>query len=416
MTKAYRMSKVYAKLSPDDPRWKELVKKNLAELQQGCSPRVLTLFNAYLIGTCVSTPENTSVGIGAYIMRDCIDSESIAFINGGTQKITDALASKLDGKLMSQAQVTKVEEKDGIVTTSFQKNGKDHIIKSKKAVVATPAPIALKLVSQLPDWKINALSKVEYGMLIIINVFFKRDIPWKRWGGMLSEGVIFEVIVDTTYNTDADKNKDNPVIYNFVISKAPQDKDGIEAMLSKSDQEIVTLIKNDFERVVSESDIDQYIIDSKVTRFPLGEVGISPEYFSEHYLHLPKPVGNIHFCGDYTDRFSFIEGSAFSGFRAARELGSKLVPSEEDEVRFIDTPSWGGFGWGAMICNIVLIICGFFLPGISGTILSGAAFIMLCLTLVYPFFFPPLKIIYRTLLYITLGFGGIIGLLAGLIR
>ena len=375
---------------------------------------MLTLFNIYLIGALVSTPENTSAGIGAASIQEIVDTELIAFVNGGTQKITDTLASKLGGKLMSQARVTKVEEKDGIVNTSFQKNGKDHIIKSKKAILATPAPIALKLVSQLPDWKKEALSKVGYGLIIIINVFFKRNIPWKRWGGMLCEGVIFNGIMDTTYDTDADKNKDNPIIYNFIVSKAPQDKDGIEAILSKSDQDIVTLIKNDFKRVISESDIDEYIIDTKVTRYPLGEVGISPEYYSELLPHLPKPVGNIHFCGDYTDRFSFLEGSALSGFRAARELGSKHVASEEDEVRFGKTPLWGIFGWGAMICNIVLIVCGFFLPKISGTILSGVAFMMLCVILVFPFFFPPLKRIYRALLYITLGFGGI-GFLAGLL-
>ena len=184
ISKAYRKGKVFKLLPPEDPRWQELVQKNLAELMQGYRQRMLTLFNIYLIGALVSTPENTSAGIGAASIQEIVDTELIAFVNGGTQKITDTLASKLGGKLMSQARVTKVEEKDGIVNTSFQKNGKDHIIKSKKAILATPAPIALKLVSQLPDWKKEALSKVEYGLITIINVFFKRNIPWKRWAGI----------------------------------------------------------------------------------------------------------------------------------------------------------------------------------------------------------------------------------------
>ncbi|MCF8069877.1 MAG: FAD-dependent oxidoreductase [Desulfobacterales bacterium] len=413
ISRAYRKLKIF-KLPPEDPRWKELVRKNLEELQQGYSPRMLMLFNIYLLAACVSTPENTSMGIGAGILFDIVNPAQISFIKGGTQKITDTLAKKLDGNIMSQARVTKVEEKDGIVSTSFHKNGKDHVIKSKKAVLATPAPIALKLVPQLPDWKKEALSKVEYGLLIIINIFLKRSVPWKRWGGMMSEGVIFNGIMDPTFNTDADKNEDNPIIYNFVISKAPQDKEGIEALMSKSDQELLTLVKDDFKRIMSESDIDQYITDTKVTRYPLGEVGISPEFYTELLPHLPKPVGNIHFCGDYTDRFSFLEGSALSGFRVARELGSKLVPSEADEVRFGKTPLWGKFGWAAMICNIVLIVCGFFLPGISGPIVSSAAFMMLCIILIYPSFFVPLKDVYKVFLYISLGLGGI-GLLTGLL-
>jgi oxygen-dependent protoporphyrinogen oxidase len=415
ISRAYRKAKVF-KLPPEDPRWQELVKKNLVELQQGYSPRMLALFNTYLIGAIASTPEHTSAGIGAALVFDIVDSEKIAFIKGGTQKITDTLAIKLGGKLMSQTRVIKVEEKDGIVNTSFQKDGKDHIIKSKKAIVATTAPIALNLVSHLPDWKKNALSKVEYGLIVIINVIFKRNIAWKRWVGLLCDGLIFNGIIDNTYNTDADKNTNNPIIYNFVISRAPQDKEGIEEILSKSDQEIVTLVKDDFKRVISESDLDQYIIDTKVTRYPLGEPAISTEFYSELLPHLPKPVGNIHFCGDYTDRFSFLEGAALSGFRAARELGSKFVSSEEDEVRFPKMPLWGKFGWGTLICNIVLVVCGFFLPKISGTILSSVALLMLCVILVYPFYSVPHKSIYKVLLYITLGIGGIIGLLAGLIR
>ena len=64
ISRAYRKVKVF-KLPPEDPRWQELVKKNLAELQQGYSPRMLALFNTYLIGAIASTPEHTSAGIGA---------------------------------------------------------------------------------------------------------------------------------------------------------------------------------------------------------------------------------------------------------------------------------------------------------------------------------------------------------------
>ena len=65
--------------------------------------------------------------------------------------------------------------------------------------------------------------------------------------------------------------------------------------------------------VMSKADIDEYIIDTKVTRFPIGELELSPEYFLELLPQLQKPVGNIHFCGDYTDGQSFISGaSSFS--------------------------------------------------------------------------------------------------------
>jgi len=159
-----------------------------------------------------------------------------------------------------------------------------------------------------------------------------------------------------------------------------------------------------------EADIDEYVIDSKVTRFPIGELELSPEYYLELLPQLQKPVGNIHFCGDYSHGQSFIAGAAYSGMRAARALGSTYVASEEKEIS--KEPKWGAFGWMVIILNVLLIAGGFFLPGGYGTSLSIGAGILLAITVALPSFFPPMELIYKVLLGITIGFGGVIGLLA----
>ena len=129
----YRKSKTFL-LPSDDPRWQKLAKQNLAELQQGYSPEILAIVNTYLKGACVSKPERTSAGMGAVIAMDILYAGELAFVKGGTQKITDAMVDKLDGKAMKGVGVVKVEENDGIVSTHFQKNGKKHVIKSKTTV------------------------------------------------------------------------------------------------------------------------------------------------------------------------------------------------------------------------------------------------------------------------------------------
>jgi len=68
-----------------------------------------------------------------------------------------------------------------------------------------------------------------------------------------------------------------------------------------------------------------------------------------------------------------------------------------------------------MVCNILLIACGFFLPKIFGTVMSAGALLLLAFTTAFPFYFPPNKRIYKVLIGITVGFGGIVGLLSGLI-
>ncbi len=413
ISKMYRKSEIF-KLPMDDPRWQKLAAQNVTELQKGFGPEILALVNTYMRGACVSKPERTSAGMGAALSAEIFNTGDMAFVTGGFQKITDAMVDKLDGMVMNGAGVIKVEEKDGMVKTLFQKNGKEHIVKSGSAVLAVPPQIALDLIPNLPDWKKEALAKVDYGPITVVSVFLNRSIPWERWWGMISNNVIFQGIIDATYDTEEDKNQENPIIYNFIISIPPDEKKEIETFLEKSDEEILTLTLNDFNPIYPDADIKEYVLGTKVTRFPIGELELSPEYYLELLPHLPKPVGNIHFCGDYTDCRSFVDGAALSGFRVARELGSTYVVSEEEEIKFHKDPKWGAFGWATMICNILLFAGGFFLPAGYGITLSIGAGLLLAFTAAFPFYFPPLKLLYQVLLGITIVFGGIIGLLTGL--
>jgi hypothetical protein len=231
---------------------------------------------------------------------------------------------------------------------------------------------------------------------------------------MLCNNAMISFIFDVTFDTDDDKNEDNPIIYNFIISIPPDEKKEIETFLAKSDEEIVSLIIQDFKVMMPDADIEKYITGTKVTRYPIGELELSPEYYLELLPHLPKPVGNIHFCGDYTEARSFVDGAANSGMRVASELGSRFIASDEEIIRWPVEPKWGAFGWATMICNILLIAGGFLLPGGYGTTLSIGAGLLLALTAALPSFFPPMKLIYKVLFGISIGFGSIIGLLVGL--
>lgn len=414
LSRIYRKINIF-KLPSDDPRWRELAARNAVEFQEGYSPDFLALINTYTRGACVTKPERTSAGMWAYLAGDVFQAGDIAFVTGGFQKITDALLNKLDGKILSGAAVTRIEKRDGTVSIRFQKDGKEHIIKSKSAVVAVPSPLVSDLLPGLPDWKKEALEKVTYGPITVVSVFFKRSIPWGNFLGALTNNLIFQGFANTTYDLEGDASEDTPIIYNFVISIPPDEKEEIEAFLAKSDEEIVGLTLNDFKIMMPEADIVKYITDTKVTRYPIGELELTPEYFLELLPALPKPVENIHFCGDYTEAKSFVDGAAYSGMRVARELGSKYVVSEEEERKFAKEPKWGAFGWATMICNILLIALGFYLPGGYGTTLSIAAGALLVFTAALPSFFPPFKLIYQVLLALSIGFGGILGLLGTLI-
>jgi hypothetical protein len=228
----------------------------------------------------------------------------------------------------------------------------------------------------------------------------------------LANNLIFQGFANTTYDMEEEPNEDTPIIYNFVISIPPDEKGEIEAFLAKSDEEIVQLTLNDLKIMMPEADIEQYITGTKVTRYPIGELELSPEYFLELLPHLPKPVGNIHFCGDYTEAKSFVDGAAYSGMRVAREIGSTYVVSEEEEIKFPKEPKWGVWGWAAMILNLLMVVGGFLLPpGYRATLSIGAG-LLLVFTAALPSFFPPYKLLYKVLLGVSIVLGGLIGLLA----
>lgn len=412
MSITYRKMKIFKELPMTDSRWRKLAAQNIEEYLKGYHPDLLALVKTYMRGACVAKPARTSAGMGFVLVNDIFSTADLGFVTDGFQKITDALVDKLEGKAICGAGVTKAEETNGIITIYYEKDGKVHVVKSRSAVTAIPPQATLTIFPQLPDWKKEALKKVDYGPITTISVILKKDVPWKRFSGHISNGTIYQGIVDQTYDTDEDKNEDNPLIYNFIVSIPPDEKKEIENFLAKSDEEILALILNDFKRVMPEaSDVEKYILDTKVTRYPIGELELSPEFFLEALPDLSKPVGNIHFVGEFTEKKSFVDGACFSGMRVACKLGSKYITSDEDIIRFPKEPTFGMLRWTTMILNMLLIISGLLLPQGYGTIMSIGAGVLLALTAMFPSYFPPHKLVYKVLLGITVGFGGLMGML-----
>lgn len=328
--------------SPDHPRWKKLAGENVVNLDKGLNEKTKSLIQTYMRGTCLAKPKYTSMGIGSGLMIGAFTWGEVAWVTGGFQQVTDKMLAKIEDKVQSGTEVTKVEERDGVVYTHCVIDGEEIVVQSKKAVLTTPAPIAVNLISNLPSWKKDALNGVQYGPLTMVSVIIKRDVPWNRFFCLMSDETVFQIVIDQTVDTEDDKNPNNPLVCNFIISKYPDEREEIDQFLSLDDNEIIKQVITDFKRIVPATEsVEEYILDTKVTHFPLGEIELSPKYYTEHFPHLAKPVGNIHFAGDYTHHISFVEGAVYSAFRTARELGSSFVVSEKEEYYFKLLPSIG---------------------------------------------------------------------------
>ncbi len=405
---SYRNQKIF-QLDPDHPDWQEQSRKRLADIIKTDSHQVMAIFRAYLRGACATKPDRVSAGAGASLMGDIYNTAPFGFVEGGTQQITDTMATSLKDKVFNNSQVKNVRQGEGIVQVAVERNGETVILKAKNAVMATDAPTALTLLSDRPAWKKKALEKIEYGSIISVNLFFDQ-IPWKRFAGLLADDLIFSGVIDTTYLADTSGEKQaGPKILNVFITTPPSEKALSKAMLSKPDREIVSLILKDFQKIFPDVHVSGHVIGSRVTKFAKGEVSLTPEFFKV-LPDLQKPVGNIHFIGDYTDRYSFLMGAVMSGFRVARALGSQHVVSESDEIRFARTPNWGVYGSGTILVCILIILIGFYsgfkrkMHPYYSRILMAISFVMLILTIVYPFYFPPFQAVYQMLCVLILLF------------
>jgi len=398
----YRTTNTF-KLPSDDPRWCNAMAVTLADLQKGYPPEVLGPVNTYMRGACVAKPSRTAGGIGALLTFDVI--AELSFAEGGTQQITDELAHRVGGRAVTSAEVLEVVDDGETVTTRVRQDGNERVITSRAVVMATPPAAVVDLVGNLPDATRDALEAVTWGPIIVVSVFLDPAFTWPRWVGILSDDAIFPGLIDATH--DQKLGPDDSVIYNCFVSVPPDETELVQDLAAKSDDEIANLVVGDLRRVLSDHDVDAFVRETKVTRYPLGELELSPEYYLEVLPHLEHPIGNIHLVGDYTHRVSFLAGAALSGFRAARALGSEHVPSEEDEVVFPEVARWGRFGLAALAAAVVVGIGGAVLGGPVGVAVLALATLLLCLTAVWPRLLPPHQVVYKALFGGALALGAI---------
>ena len=167
---------------------------------------------------------------------------------------------------------------------------------------------------------------MKWGPIVVVSAFLDPGFTWPRWVGILSDDAIFPGLIDATF--DQTLGPDDPVIYNCFVPVPPDEIDVIGDLAAKTDGEIA-----DLGRVLASHDVDTFVRDTMVTRYIQGELELSPEYYLNVLAQLEQPVGNIHLCGDYTHRVSFLAGAALSAFRAVLSGPPRHLGAPRDQPR-----------------------------------------------------------------------------------
>jgi protoporphyrinogen/coproporphyrinogen III oxidase len=69
---------------------------------------------------------------------------------GGSATLPERLAERLGDRIVREAEVTRVAQGDRLVLVDFDHGGSSHRIHARAVIVATPAPVARRIVENLP--------------------------------------------------------------------------------------------------------------------------------------------------------------------------------------------------------------------------------------------------------------------------
>jgi oxygen-dependent protoporphyrinogen oxidase len=239
-------------------------------------------------------------------------------IMGGLTELTEAIARRLGNRVMYGAPVESiVTDKDGVTVRAMQ-GGKEIVVAARYAIVATPAPIARRVIAGLPDDKAAALDAVRYGPYVNMAILTNETVP------MPYDDIYMVGVVDRSfcmlYNTmNPVRRKGQPRAPGgalVVHSGARQ----AAALLERSDEEIRDVFLKDVHEIFPET--RGIVTETWVQRWELGYPYWPPGRLG-FQAALARPFGPIHFAGDYVG-YASTGPTSQSSFLAAREVRKKL--------------------------------------------------------------------------------------------
>jgi monoamine oxidase len=123
-----------------------------------------------------------SMGI---LLTDPEKVDNLTLPEGGNQTLTDILAEDLGDRIRLSSPVHTVEWTDGGVVVDYESTDGPARIHARRAIVAVPADIALKIMPGLPAAYRTAFESIHYGRYVVVG-FFTHEEGRQRWDDFLA--------------------------------------------------------------------------------------------------------------------------------------------------------------------------------------------------------------------------------------
>jgi protoporphyrinogen oxidase len=236
---------------------------------------------------------------------------SFYWLRGGTSVLPEALAAGLGERLRLAAPAAEVIAGEP-VEVRYHSGGQPRRLRARAVVVAATPEAAAALVPGLPAWKRRALGAVRFGAYLLVHLRFARRF-WAagiRSGYMNCAGVVFADLVDGTRGQAGDEG----ILVAFLAGSDAR------RCLELGDDEVLAVVLADLDKVFPGH--GGGLLEARVFRWPRG-IPYFPPGYGPTLEALRRPVGNLYFCGDYTEGAG-VHDAVVSGERAAGEVLAAL--------------------------------------------------------------------------------------------
>lgn len=236
---------------------------------------------------------------------------------GGSGELPRLIASALGGRIFTDSPVTSVaQDADGVVVT-FESEGSPRTIRARAAVVAAPAPIARRLIDDLPEDVAAALDGVTYGPYWVGSFLTdeRGPMPYDKVYAAATPRSSFNMLFNTAnLLRRGSRREPGGTLMVYAAAKLARDLEGM------TEEQIGARFADDLYALYPE--LRGHIAETHVRYWTHGLPHPRP---GRERLQpaLERPLGKIHLAGDYLG-ITYIETAVETGATAARRIRADL--------------------------------------------------------------------------------------------
>lgn len=236
---------------------------------------------------------------------------------GGNQSIPEALALSLGERIRTGSRVTAVRQDGSGVEVEYQDGDGRATARGELCIVALPAYAAREVVEELPEEVRGALDAVRYGTYLNVGFFTGESGPMP-WDGIYAITVAdksFQVVTNpaTVLHRGADRPPGGALLAYAGGAAA-------RALADAPDEDVVRIFERDLNDLLPETEgkVEHTVVQRWPRAIPYWEPGGRATRQA-----LRKPVGRVHFAGDYV-AYPSMQVAATSGLTAAEAANAVL--------------------------------------------------------------------------------------------